>query len=167
MKKPFNETKFGQFIKKAGQHVPDVLDVGLNFIGGDIKGSLQSVKNIISGSDSPKASELLEELKLKQYHYLEEFRIEVDDRKNAREREKEYVKIGKRDYMQVFVSLMVFIPFVYMLIMLFSGEIPNNNKDLINILIGMVATSFVSIVAYYFGSSKGSRDKDIISKKSG
>lgn len=42
--------------------------------------------------------------------------------------------------------------------MLFA-DIPSGSRDLINIMLGMLGTSFVSIISYYFGSTAGSLAK--------
>ena len=50
--------------------------------------------------------------------------------------------------------------FVSLIAMLMFFQIPAENKDAVSILIGAIAGSFTTVVAYYFGSSKGSADKN-------
>ena len=50
--------------------------------------------------------------------------------------------------------------------MLIFKEVPVDNKDLLNIAIGSLLAAFSTVVAYFYGSSKGSSEKnEIISKK--
>ena len=43
--------------------------------------------------------------------------------------------------------------------MLIFVAMPEQNKDLLNIVIGTLVAAFVSVVGYFYGSSKGSADK--------
>ena len=54
------------------------------------------------------------------------------------------------------------IAFITLIALLLYKAVPPENKDTINIVIGALAGSFVTIVSYYFGSSKGSADKQEI-----
>lgn len=44
-------------------------------------------------------------------------------------------------------------------------NVPDANKDMLNIMLGSLGTAWVSIVGFYFGSSKGSDDKNKIIDK--
>lgn len=44
-------------------------------------------------------------------------------------------------------------------------DVPASNKDMLNIMLGSLGTAWVSIVSFYFGSSKGSDDKNKIIDK--
>ena len=48
--------------------------------------------------------------------------------------------------------------FVLLGIMLYR-PIPEQNKSVLEIVLGALAGSVVTVIAYYFGSSKGSSDK--------
>ena len=50
----------------------------------------------------------------------------------------------------------------YLLIM---KAAPEANKDALLILLGVVAAAFSNVVGYFFGSSKGSADKNDMLKK--
>jgi len=52
----------------------------------------------------------------------------------------------------------------YITISAFSIEIPEGNRDAIMILFGVVAGQFANVIGYFFGSSKGSSDKNEIMK---
>jgi hypothetical protein len=44
--------------------------------------------------------------------------------------------------------------------LLFYAPIPDSSHDLVNIALGALLTAFGTVLNYYFGSSKSSRDKD-------
>lgn len=47
---------------------------------------------------------------------------------------------------------------------LITHEIPKENKDLLNIVVGGYVTLTTMVVSYFFGSSKGSADKNDLLK---
>ena len=55
--------------------------------------------------------------------------------------------------------------FFTLILFLIYKPIPEPNKATIDIVIGALAGSFVTIISYYFGSSKGSADKQEILNK--
>ena len=59
----------------------------------------------------------------------------------------------------IFASVIVIGFFALLYILIFT-EIPEGNRDVLNLVIGSLIGSFTSVVAYYFGSSKGSADKN-------
>lgn len=70
-----------------------------------------------------------------------------------------------KDITQLVVGFMVMSAFVVVLWAVFKVEMPQANKDLALILLGVLASKFGDVVAYNFNSSKGSSEKtDIISK---
>lgn len=50
--------------------------------------------------------------------------------------------------------------FFALLFTLTYTDVPKENKDLVNMLIGALLTAFATVIAYYFGSSSGSAKKD-------
>jgi chromate transport protein ChrA len=52
--------------------------------------------------------------------------------------------------------------FVYLLIV---REIPDQNRDMVNMALGAFITSLTTVVSYFFGSSKGSADKTELLKQ--
>ena len=74
-------------------------------------------------------------------------------------------KITKEIYMYVLGAVVVLGIFFLVGVLMFI-EMPNSNKDLLNIVIGALIGAFLSVVGYFFGSSKGSADKtDLLNKK--
>ncbi len=60
MSKQFKDTKFGQFLAKAGDVVPDVLNVGGKVLTGNISGAMADVGELLKGKavDNPEARKL-------------------------------------------------------------------------------------------------------------
>ena len=158
--KPLKETKLGAWLKG---NFPKVLDTV-----GDVlpdRGVLGIVKNLISQEDITPAQKA-EALATIQKFELELFAAEVEDRKSARTRESDVVKaLGHVDWMMYFTGLVGLIAFGFILYVLVYITIPIDNRDLFIHAIGMVEGVAVSIFSYYFGSSKGSHDKDRFIKK--
>jgi len=61
--------------------------------------------------------------------------------------------------MQLVLGSIIVALFFSIIGLLFFFEPPYENLQIINILIGSVCGAFVTIISYYFGSSKGSQDK--------
>ncbi len=57
------------------------------------------------------------------------------------------------------IGSIVFAMFLWTLVMLFAKEIPLANKDVLLILVGVIASKTGTVIDYFFGSSKGSADK--------
>jgi hypothetical protein len=73
-------------------------------------------------------------------------------------------KITKEIYMYVLGAVVVLGIFFLVGVLMFI-EMPSSNKDLLNIVIGALIGAFLSVVGYFFGSSKGSADKtDLLNK---
>jgi hypothetical protein len=159
-RKPFKETKLGQFLKvkvpnafsAVGELLPD-------------KGVLGIIKNIIDKDPGIRPEDRLEFERLLKEHEHEMFTQEVADRASARTRETEFVKAtGHVDWMMIIVGVIGLAAFTFVLFVLVYEEIPEANRDLFIHAIGMVEGVAISIFAYYFGSSKGSADKNKLIK---
>lgn len=59
-----------------------------------------------------------------------------------------------------YLSCVVVAGFFALLFILSFTNIPKENKDLLNMLLGAWITSFTTVITYYFGSSKSSSRKD-------
>lgn len=63
------------------------------------------------------------------------------------------------------ISLFMLIVIVALLFLMFIIELPENNKEMAYLVVGALMGSFTTIIAFWFGSSKGSSDKtDIINQ---
>lgn len=157
MSKPFKESKLGSWLKT---NAPKALD-----IVGDVlpdKGVLGILKNIISSDPEIPAEQKLEFEKLARDHEQEMFKLEVQDRDSARRREVDLAKIvGHSDYMVWFLSISLFAVFFFIIWHLVRESVPNENRELVTNIIGIIEGLMISIYTYYFGSSMGSRLKDM------
>jgi len=91
---------------------------------------------------------------------LENDRMYLVDVADARAREKAIVlATGKRDINQYILAWLVVGLFFVLVGVLMFVTLPISNVGSINQLFGAMATGFGMILAYYFGSSKGSADK--------
>ena len=66
---------------------------------------------------------------------------------------------------QYVLGAVVLIGFFCLLILLLYQGIPEQNTDILNIVIGALIGSFTTVVGYFYGSSKGSADKNDLLKK--
>ena len=87
--------------------------------------------------------------------------IAASDRANARQRE-----AAIRDHTPQLLALVVTAGFFGLLAFMCVRELPLGSKDLLNIMLGSLGTAWVSIIAYYFGSSAGSAHKTELLAKS-
>lgn len=63
------------------------------------------------------------------------------------------------------LSFLMMVIVMAILMGIFAVEIPDNNKDMAYLVVGGLMGSFTTIIAFWFGSSKGSSDKtDIINQ---
>jgi len=148
MKKKLKDTKLGQFLKDKA---PKVLD-----IVGDVlpsSGTLGIVKNIIS-----KDPDLTPEEK-DQIHQqvVELYKLEVDDRDSAREREVELAKSGKFDLMFNLTGLVGLTCFSFLVYAIVYLQVPEHNKEIWIHLIGVTEGIVLSIFGYFYGSSASRR----------
>lgn len=80
---------------------------------------------------------------------------------------KEFIQgfVAKTDWMKTCTGLTVLFVFAFQAYFLGFHEVPKGNEPVFHILFGIIDTSMVGIVQYYFGSSKGSQDKQEIIKQ--
>ena len=74
---------------------------------------------------------------------------------------KEFIKEG---YMYLLGAIIV-VGFFLLLYLLVYQQIPIENKDILNIVVGALIGSFTTVVGYFYGSSKSSADKNELLKK--
>ena len=132
-------------IDKVGDVLPD-------------KGALGVVKNLIQMDDNISAENKIKMLEAYEQD-LKVLEIEAADRDSARNREIEIAKVKGTDWMMYLVGGIVLLSFIVIIYAAIWVESVQENKIFIHIL-GMVEGVSLSIVYYYFGSSKGSKEKD-------
>ena len=164
--KKFKDSKLGALLKEKA---PKILG-----IVGDVlpdKGVMGIVKNLIS-TEPELSVEDKKTLLAAQKDYevemsrieMEEKRIESDDRASARQREISIATTTRSDAMMYIAGICGLAAFLFMLFALVFLEIPGSNKEIFVHAVGIIEGVALSIFAYYFGSSKGSSDKNKILK---
>jgi len=154
-KKSFKETKLGQFISTK---VPGVLDVVDDYF------PPAKILTALVGKNLPPEDQIEFERLLNEYE-KEMYALEIQDRTSARQREVDLAKVvGHSDYMVWFLSVVLLIIFGFIVWHLVRESVPNENREVITNVVGIVEGLLISIYSYYFGSSMGSRIKDMNKK---
>lgn len=132
-------------------------------IGKDVKPELDSISAAVAGA----TPEQLLALKLADHDFSlkakalgfetaeDLLKIDLEDRKDARARE-----VSLKDRIPAILAIGVTVGFFGLLFFLLRHSPPAESKDVLNIMLGSLGTAWVSIVAYYFGSSAGSAAKN-------
>ena len=81
-------------------------------------------------------------------------RIAVGDRADARTRQ-----IATNDWMPAVLGILVTIGFFGLLTAMFFWTPPVESESALQIMLGALGASYLSVVTYYFGSSAGSKQK--------
>lgn len=155
MDKPFKETAVGKIILEK---IPDAAAVI-----GDVlpdHGVIGIVKNIIDKAvvTPEEKAEILKGVNEFELQYLQEA---SKDRADARAREVQlHNTIGV--WVQNFAAIAGILAFLGLLFILTRTKVEIINKDILNILLGSLATIVINIYSYWFGSSAGSARKDQI-----
>jgi len=72
--------------------------------------------------------------------------------------------INFKDSFQYILGGLISIGFFVLLYFLIFKSVPDQNKDLLNLVVGALIGSFSTIVGYFYGSSKGSAEKNELLK---
>lgn len=150
--KKLRDTKIGSFL---AEKAPNVLNVV-----GDLlpeQGTLGIVKNIIDSTvpDAKERKALKEEMSKLELEY---YKTEVADRDSARKRQIEMAKAGANDWMMYVVGLVGIGSFALIVASAIFMDLPEN--PLLHQIVGLVEGVALTIFAFYYGTSKGSKDKD-------
>ena len=86
-------------------------------------------------------------------------RLQHEDRADARAREVAIRNTGQRDWMMMFVGIVVSTAFMGALGAAVFMTFPDTNSRVIFMFVGAVISEFRGIVSYYYGSTKSSGDK--------
>ena len=113
-----------------------------------------------------KAKAQLDLAKLAQDGQLAQLQAEVADLDSARKREMAVATSENAPYINKIVtpvlamSILIATFILFGLVMFAQGVIDNTRKDIIIYVLGVLSAISTQIVSYYFGSSKGSTDKN-------
>ena len=137
------DTKIGKFL---AEKAPNVLKVVGNVLPDN--GALGIIKNLIDGEP-----DLSPEEKAQMHAQLVElYKLEVEDRDSARQREVEMMKAGAQDWMMNVTGAVGLFAFVFLIIAIVFITVPEHNKELMIHTTGIVEVIVLSIVGYYYGS---------------
>jgi len=166
MKKDFKDTRFGKIIDKVKNVGLDVAPIIAKVGTGNISGAISDTISLLNGSDNSQAKELLDELTIRKKEIeLDYYRVMTADIADARNREVEMAKTGKTDWLMYAAGITALSTFVLMVIaVIFVIEVRDN--PLFHQLMGIIEGVALTVFSYYFGSSKGSKDKsEMLSKR--
>lgn len=88
---------------------------------------------------------------------IDVFKIEAADRDSARQRE-----IAVKDATPKILAYGVTIGFFGILTWVMTKGLPEGNKEVAIYMLGSLSTAWTTIMAYYYGSTKGSSDKTAV-----
>lgn len=153
-----------EFAKSVAQYAP-LLGAALPIPGGQLLG--QAIATAFGG-DLNKPEDLLKKIQadpeasLKFLSVQENNKLEIEkllftDRQEARQRELDYIKVtGVKDYTLKNLAYITTAGFFAVLLILFMPALDLNDqeKNLIMVLLGMLASKWQTIIDYYFGASR-------------
>jgi len=151
-RKPFKDTKAFSIAKKL---VPSLVETVADIVPGGqvVKGIIGAIRGTGEKLTGDEEAVLLE-------YMAECYELEVRDRESARDREIEMLKAGSQNYTQNILAFVGVLGFLAAIGVLFFGpELKGSQEKILLILIGSLSSIAVGIFNYYFGSSKGSKDK--------
>ena len=82
-------------------------------------------------------------------------RISVDDRKSAREMQRE-----TRDWLPRALAILITMGYFGIIGWVLVGGLPINGSEILLMLLGTLTAGWSGVMAFYFGSSSGSQKKD-------
>jgi len=147
-------TKVGDFLRKIGKS--DILEKVVNVAGQAVSGNyLGALKELIR-----KDSDITPEQRKEAFTLLE---LDYADLKDARDLQK--VALQQSDlFSKRFIYYLAMASFAFavtIVIMLFFIEVPDKNQDVVNFILGIVVgNGLTQVFQFFFGSSKGSKDKE-------
>ncbi|MCK5774808.1 MAG: hypothetical protein KAH25_01460 [Bacteroidales bacterium] len=131
----------------------------LNWIGSTIK----EIRKLLDDNITNDEERLVLKAKLTELETLQQQQI-LNDVNSARDLQKEALQqndIFSKRFVYYFAIILVVISFTYIFVTSFY-KMPETNNRLVDLLTGGVITIISTIVNFFFGSSKGSRDKDML-----
>lgn len=171
-KKPFKDTKFASFLNKAGSVIKDnggdILDIAGKVATGNISGAIGETIDLLGKGDNPAAASLLNELMIQKAEIEKElFALELEDRQSARNLQVAALAQDSwlaKHFIYILASFIV-LSATGIGIAMFFVEFPEHNRRLIEMFADIyLFAGALMVLQFFFGSSKGSSDKNSIIK---
>lgn len=70
------------------------------------------------------------------------------------------MKNRTKEIYQYILGSIIVVGIIVIIALLINNEIPADNKDALNLVIGAIIGAFLTVVSYFFGSSLGSAKKN-------
>jgi hypothetical protein len=160
-RKKFKDTAFGHLLTEKAPHlVSKVIDF---LPDNGVLGVIQNVKDAIMKDDSIKDEDKQSLVRFLQEKDMEAYLLEIQDRDSARNREIEVMKAGGKNVTQNILAYLGVCAFFAIAIYIISkglGNMSTEESFIVGNLIGLSGAIAKDVYGYYFGSSKGSADKD-------
>lgn len=126
------------------------------------KGSADDVAEVLAAGASPEQIEKIQAAEREFTMQLVEAavqleKIEADDRADARSRE-----VALKDRMPAVLAVMLSVAFFGTIALLILHPVPAESRDPVMLMLGSLGTAWAGGMAYYHGSSSGSKSKDTI-----
>jgi len=78
---------------------------------------------------------------------------------------KYFIDMRAKSIFQYVLGSLIVIGFFVLMVVLVYTSVPDQNKDLLNLVVGALIGSFATVVGYFYGSSLGSSDKNELLKQ--
>jgi lipopolysaccharide export LptBFGC system permease protein LptF len=135
-------------------------NLNLNPLGW-INSTIKEIRKLLDDNITNDEERLILKTKLEELENLSQQQI-LNDINSARELQK--IALNQDDkfskhFIYYLATAITIIAFAYIFLTSFY-EIPESNKRFVDILTGGVIATISTVVNFFFGSSKGSRDKD-------
>jgi uncharacterized membrane protein (DUF106 family) len=128
----------------------------------------KTLDNLITNKEELAAAKLEAEKEINRHieaiqtNANKELELMLHDKDSARHRETEFVKAtGHIDYMMYFLAIIGMAVFSFIVWHLVKEAIPEDNREIIIHVLGIVEGAVLGMYQYYWGSSAGSRVKDL------
>lgn len=167
--KKFSETKFGSFLSKVGSTGLNVVSVITKATSGNILGAINDAKNLLGKQSSFESQELLDILQHNEDDFKTDFDKYLEDVKDAREMYQNTSHDIADEIAQKVIRINLPIIGILIVINVLSvwllqgkGEVIAIVSNFIGIAIANLFNERQSVINFFFGSSKGSKDKSKI-----
>ena len=164
-KKKFKDTKLGLFLSQkapqlfsqVGDFLPDSGTLGIIKKGIEILGPKDKQEGF---EQVAKLERKLTEIDIQnQQIELDELKAKLSDRSDARKREIESIKLNKKSPLMAVLGFGMLGCYIGLLLALIFLEIPEQNKDQLIHMEGIMEGGLLAMISYYFGDSQRSEKK--------